>query len=146
MSCELCGSSGQLKRAIIESVDMTVCSNCASYGKELKAPPSARIPVRTPVQRVKPELAIVENYAQLIRKGREAMGLTQKEFASQLAEKESMLQYVESGHQEPDLKLARKLEHKLNIMLIEEVEAGTVPGTTKTEALTFGDLIKVRKR
>ncbi len=146
MTCELCGKPGDTKRALVEGVEMLLCSNCAGYGKAIKVPPAALMKVRKPVQRVEPELSVVSNYSVLIRQARESKGMTQKEFAQQMAEKESVIQHLENGKLEPPLKLARKLEQRLSISLIEEVKAGTVPEATKSEGFTFGDLIKVRKR
>ena len=138
-------------RAIVEGVELSICSKCSKYGKVLG-------PVRTAVKKevvkryapapVQEKMdLIVENYADLIRKKRESTGMSQRDFAIKLNEKESVLHHIETGKFEPPLEMARKLEKMLSIKLIEEhEEKHEISKSKKTdESFTLGDFIKVRK-
>ena len=145
----MCGKIEEpLVRAIIEGVELAVCSKCSKFGKALG--PIRRI-VKKEVQRhVEPKeekiQLIAENYSELIKKKRESMGLSQKDFAIKLSEKESTIHHMENHTLEPNLALAKKLEKFLGIKLIEEnKEEFDAPKQKKDMGFTLGDFIKVRK-
>ncbi len=149
-NCEICGQETELVQAGIEGMDMSVCSNCAKFGKIKERPKVKPETVqkvsRRPVSR-EPHLeeteTIVSDYAQKIRKARERLGLKQEEFAKKINEKESLLHKMETGSFEPSLPLARKLERLLNIKLVEKIEEKRViTPKTPAEGLTIGDMIK----
>ena len=77
------------------------------------------------------------------------MGLKQEDLAKEIAEKESVIHWLETGRHEPSLELARKLEKFLGIRLIDEAEEGTGGGIISAESkgkYTLGDFIKIKKR
>ena len=89
---------------------------------------------------------IVENYAELVKKKRESIGLTQKEFANKINEKESTIHKIETGVWQPNLILAKKLEKTLGLKLIEEhQEKHESSKNKKIEGFTLGDFINVKK-
>ncbi len=89
---------------------------------------------------------VVSDYPGRIKTGREKVGLKQEDAAKKLAVKESLLHNIERGHFEPNIELARKLEKFFKITLVEMHKEEAVEATKgKGEALTIGDLIKVRK-
>ncbi|RLE38273.1 TIGR00270 family protein [Candidatus Woesearchaeota archaeon] len=145
--CELCGKKNSNTRAMIEGVEMTVCNSCASLGKVLK-PPKKFIVKKRPGFTAEEESKeiIVTNYPSIIRGVRQKLGLRQKEFAKMLAERESLIQALESGKTEPSIKLARKLEKKLKVKLIEEYKEQKMPKRKKSSMLIIGDIVKIRKR
>ena len=129
INCDLCGKVEEnLVKAKIESVELDVCPACSKFGKVI-APvhrPSPREQHRQFQKQMKAnekeektEL-LVENYAELIKKKRESFGLSQKDFASKINEKESTIHHIETGKLEPNIALARKLEKMLGIKIIEE--------------------------
>ncbi|MBM3229977.1 TIGR00270 family protein, partial [Candidatus Parvarchaeota archaeon] len=136
MACEMCGSKAGLFRAIVEDTEMRVCRDCCRFGKVLGE--IRQGPKRQPSQKAagaanasiaaanagrnEPVELIVENFNEIIRKKREQMGLTQKDFAMLVAERESVVHKIETGVHEPDIKLARKLEKMLRIKLVEKYE------------------------
>ena len=156
MRCELCGKEVRsVARALVEGTEMTVCENCARFGKLLGRPFSPDDLKRrlqglekkkeAPVEVIR---IVVPDYAAKIKEGRERLGLTQKEFAMKLAERESLLHQLESGHMKPSIEQAQKFEHALKIKLIEEFKDApekkddTSPKRRTSDAFTLGDFLK----
>ena len=87
----------------------------------------------------------VPDYDQIIRKAREKRGLSQKDFANKLNEKESIVQKMETKTFKPSIKMAEKLQRILGIKLIETVEMEKVKqGKTESGVRTIGDMIKIK--
>ncbi|MBN1156294.1 TIGR00270 family protein [Candidatus Woesearchaeota archaeon] len=156
MQCEICGKDELLFKTNIEGTMMNVCKPCSKYGKVISA---AR--EETAVRQKKKDenktiaitrkkeiiQTIVEDYGEKVKRKREQLGLKQEELAKMIAEKESLLHHIESGKFEPNIELARKLERFLKISLVEEYEEeNSRLQHTKSDELTIGDLIKVRKK
>ena len=90
---------------------------------------------------------LVENYPDIIKKKRESMGLSQKDFANRINEKESIIHKIEIGAFEPQLSLARKLEKILGIKLVEEhLEKHETFKRKREEGFTLGDFIKTNNK
>lgn len=148
INCDLCGKIDErLLRALIENVELNVCSACSKFGKALDHTKSNAVkePVRKAGNRDEKIELLADNYAITVKKGRESMGLTQKDFASMISEKESAIHKIEAGILEPQLSLARKLEKVLGVKLIEEYheEPGTLK-RKKEEGFRLGDFIKIK--
>ena len=148
INCELCGKTEEkLFRALIEDVELNVCQDCSKFGKILGP---IRREVQKQIKKIEPQEEkielLVENYADLIRKKRESMGLTQKDFANKLNEKESTIHKLETGAFEPSLALAKKLEKLLGVKLVEEyTEKSEGIKRKKGESFTLGDFIKLKR-
>ena len=156
INCDLCGKVVEnLNRTLIEGVELDVCPECSKFGKVIA--PARRFGkeefIRDRIQKIqniqpkeeKIEL-LVEDYAELIKKRRESMGLSQKDFAIKINEKESVMHKIETGALEPQLELAKKLEKFLKIKLIEEHEESHEKfKKSKEDRFTLGDFIKVKK-
>ena len=142
MQCELCGKAAT-SRAIVEGVTMNVCAGCARFGNELRAPVmTTRAPI---AQAPEPLLTIVDDVGMKIKSAREKQGLTQQAFALKLNEHQSVLHQIETGHREPNIELARKLEKVLRITLVEAVENVSLKAEKDTSGpVTIADLIKKR--
>jgi len=144
-ACEMCGKETSLFSAIIEGSQMRVCENCAKFGKVLRKPVSD-LRVNVSVKKAEPVEALVENFGQIVRSAREKLGLTQKDFALKLTEKESVINKIESGSFSPPISLARKLEKILKIKLVEVEKEEEVSSESKRSGpMTIGDLIKIKK-
>jgi putative transcription factor len=65
---------------------------------------------------------LVDDYSSKVRKNRERLGLTQDQLGAKINEKGSVISRIESGHMEPDLKMAKKLERFLGVTFLEEME------------------------
>ena len=154
INCDLCGKTNSaFNRALIENVELTVCTDCSKFGKVIgtikkEAPqPKKHITQHgkdAPEEKIE---VLVEDYPNIIRKRREAMGLTQKDFAFKINEKDSLVHKIETGNFHPSLDMARKLEKILGIKLIEEYsEKKENVKASKREGFTLGDFINVKNR
>jgi len=145
----MCGSEGKLYKTIIEDAQLNVCHECSKFGKVtgiVEQKGANKITANTENQTEVMEI-IVEDYAEKIRKKRESLGLKQEEFAKKISEKESLIQKIESGHLEPSIGLAKKIGSFLKIKLTEEhEETHEKQSSTKTDSLTIGDFIKIKKK
>jgi len=143
--CEMCGKDTQVSATIVEGSELNVCENCGKYGKAVQRPV---VRSRAPVQ-AKPEIVemVVSDYAQLIRKARETKGMTQKDFALSVNEKESVVQKLETGSLTPSLSMAKKLERLLKVKLVEVQEETKVDLQSKNSGpMTIGDILKFKRR
>jgi len=151
MSCDMCGSEGVLYNCKIEGTVLKVCRNCAKHGELL-----GKVKEPKPIKEAKNIIAksqteiiqiITSKYSQLVKNQREKLGLKQKKLAQKIAEKESLIHSIESGHFKPGIDLARKLERFLHITLVEQYEEKKDLKFTKSEdsVITLGDLIKIKK-
>ena len=148
----MCGKEAELYTASIEGVTMSVCERCAKHGKILKKPqpiikpkPKRTRPAEPAEKEIELIEAVVDDYAKKIRSARTKAGMTQKEFAQKINEKESLLHKMETGSFKPSIPLAKKLGKMLHIKLVEEREEEKIkmPKTEKSGAVTIGDLIKL---
>lgn len=142
--CDLCGTEDQLMKAIIEGAKVNVCKNCASFGKVLEKPQPVfkEKPKENKIEQVE---MLVPGFNKIIRQKREALGLSQKDFAAKISEKESFLHKMETGELSPSIETAKKLERILNIRLVESyAEESSSAKEKKSEGLTIGDMIKLK--
>ena len=146
-ACELCGKQGPLAHAMVEKVQMEVCHACSRFGRVLERRDVDallhRKKMQTQPKREEPQFAIVPDYAERIRKRREQLNIKQIDLARMVAEKESLVQKMEAGQFEPPLELAKKLERKLGITLVQQ-EKGDVrlPMHEEAEGFTLGHFLK----
>lgn len=146
--CDMCGKEEQLVDAIVEGSMLSLCSRCAKHGNIIPVVKNEE-PVRQYVSKLvaEPEIEIAE-CAKQVKKAREKKGMTQKQLAVALAEKESVIHRIESGKIKPPVNIAKKLEQFLGIKIVEEF----TPEPTEVKrvdlrdpGLTIGDLISLKK-
>ncbi len=149
MQCELCGKDTELFTAMVEGIQLRVCAGCGRFGKVLR---KIQLPAAPKAARVKSEPvqveSVVSDYSNKIRAAREKRGLTQIDFAKLITVKESLIHKMETGHFEPPIDMARKMEKILRITLVEiSQEEGVVKQEKeeKTEGLTIGDILKLNR-
>ena len=152
INCDLCGKADEkLNRALIERVELDVCSACNKFGKVLApvkryTPKEHRKMVQKMEEKEEKVDLLADGYADIIKKRRESMGLTQKDFANKINEKESTIHNIEIGALEPSLHLAKKLEKALGVKLIEEYEERhEALNRKKEDGFTLGDFIRIKK-
>ncbi|KHO44967.1 MAG: hypothetical protein QS98_C0014G0018 [archaeon GW2011_AR3] len=164
MQCEMCGINIASQKVLIEGTEMTVCADCGKFGEMIEALASAKKDEKATIQKrsvlstfntrpramPEPEIQeiIVGDYAEILHRKRERMGMTQKEFAAFLAERESIIHKIETNSYEMPIKMARKFEKLLKVSLIEEYEEKKISmgNASSGDQVTIGDLITVRKR
>jgi len=151
-SCEMCGKETEdLVNAVVEGTILKVCKDCASYGNvvELK-PKQTEEEIHKPqeIEVTEPEFLIIENYAEKIKKARERRSLKQEDLAKAIAEKESVIQRLETGQISPNLTLAKKLEQFLQIKLVEQstIKKKKIKKLDfRDTSITIGDLLHMKK-
>ena len=146
--CDMCGKETKLIVALIENTELNVCEKCGKFGKTIRKDNYIPKTKKTVIKEIEEEVIerIVKGYCTLIKEARERINLKQEDFAKKINEKVSLIHNIESGHHEPNIKLAQKIEKFLKIELIEEKKLEkTELKTTKSETLTIGDLIKLKK-
>ena len=145
----MCGSPGKLFKAIVEGAELNVCQECSRFGKVVGVVEQRQLNYAKAIPKEAEELIdiLVEGYQEKIRKQRELLGLNQKDFAKMLNEKESLIQKIESGHFEPSIGLAKKIQGFLKIRLVEDYkEEAKKPAKTRTDTFTIGDFIKIKEK
>ncbi|WP_069807381.1 multiprotein bridging factor aMBF1 [Vulcanisaeta thermophila] len=171
LTCDVCGEpiEGEPVIVEIEGAVLTLCQKCArkyagTRGVRVIRGPTQIQPNPQGVAAVRYEskrgtvfrvrrtsvnvdrYEVVDNYAELIREAREALGMSRDILAKVVGIKESVLRRIEDGQLTPDIELARKLEKVLGISLIRESEdTGIEVKTTGTRGLTVGDVITIRE-
>lgn len=140
----MCGKANATTNAKIEGSTMTVCQACSAFGKVLIPPKSHNqsIKFRKASDPIPEETILVADCGRRIRNARESRDMSQMMLARALAEKESLIQQVESGHTRPSERLAKKLERYLGIKLYEKLKKQEFSNQGKAGGLTIGDLIK----
>jgi len=163
MQCEMCGAEakGPLKRIKIEGTELSVCNACAKYGTEVQgtalrsSAPSSSKPTGFQSQG-KTQTAhsrdlfdrlgeIVEDYSDRIRDARMKLGMTQKDLALAMMEKELLVKKLEKGELVPEDAVRKKLEKTLSIRLIEEESSEPADLHHARMTTTMGDVIRIKK-
>jgi putative transcription factor len=160
--CEICGREivGKPGRSLVEGATLIVCQQCSSIGTKLPSfPDRPRRPViapshtHAPIERLPKaveESDLIEEYSQVIKAGREKLGISQQDLAFKAKEKLTVIQKVEIGKMLPTMRLSKELEHILRIRLLvprEELELPAPPRrTTPSPVVTLGDVALVKHK
>jgi len=167
MQCEMCGETirGTAKLVRVEGAELQVCGRCEKYGTAVQQPKRTDIrptPPRTGTA-VRPatpppaaayrkrdmfdymEGEIVDDYSERIRHAREAMGLSQKDLALQMKERELLIKKIEKGELIPEDAVRKKLEKALSIRLLESVAPDSEKKAKDLLAPTLGDVTIIKK-
>jgi len=149
MHCELCGKDAELFTAVVEGTQLKVCAPCGRFGKVIRRAEQPALAAKKPMRAESAMVEhIVSDYSQRIKAAREKLSLSQEDFAKHITQKESLVHKMETGHFEPPIDLARKLEKLLRITLVEVRDASPAyvrEKETKTEGLTIGDILKLKR-
>ncbi len=164
----MCGETirGAPKLVRVEGAELSVCSKCEKFGTEVQQ--VRRTDIRTPMKgstarpapapaggaaqiRYKRDMfdfmegEIVEDYAARIRHAREEKGLSQKDLAMQMKEKEHLIRKIENRELIPEDDVRKKLEKALDIRLIDSTVSEDEKKTQSKLTPTLGDLTIIRK-
>jgi putative transcription factor len=88
---------------------------------------------------------IVDDYAARIRNARMGRGLSQKDLAMQMKEKEHLIKKIENAELIPEEGVRRKLEKVLEIRLIEGPVEESEKKVESKLAPTLGDVTIIKK-
>jgi putative transcription factor len=165
MRCEVCGKEilGPPQRRVIEGAKLTVCSRCAPFGSSewgvsrpapVKTTSSGRVsmmPTLAPRPRIRNDvesvesLELIEDYGAQIRKARQKLGLSEKDLAKKMQEKESVVKNLEKQDLTPDQRLIAKIKKYLSLDIVERLDAskGSILARP-TGAKTIGDMLKMK--
>ena len=135
-------------RAVVEDSQMTVCNACSKYGHVTgKVRQVVEVKKKPKQAKEEPVEVVVSNFGELLRKKREQDGMSQKEFARKIAEKESILHKMETGSLVPTMETARKLERMLSLKLVEEItEEASGERKKDDQVMTLGDFVTIKTR
>ncbi len=163
----MCGETirGPAKLVRVEGAELQVCGRCERFGTAVQQP--KRTDIKRPAVAAGPagrvaappsatayrkrdmfdymEGEIVEDYAERIRHAREAKGLSQKDLALQMMERELLVKKIEKGELVPEEDVRKKLEKVLGIRLLESVAADTEKKSKDVLAPTLGDVTIIKK-
>jgi putative transcription factor len=163
----MCGETirGTAKLVRVEGAELQVCNRCEKFGTEVQqvrrtdlvrpstaAPRPGRIAAAAiPADRRKRDLfdymegEIVEDYAARIRKARMEKGLSTKDLAMQIKEREHLLKKIENNELIPEEDVRKKLEKVLEIRLIDKPVPEAEKKVQSKLTPTLGDLTIIRK-
>jgi putative transcription factor len=156
MRCEICGKKiiGQPIKTNIESSLMNTCKECSKFGKVQREPPRPQNQFRrtSPGPRrkfksTKPSYEVIEDYSKVVRESREKKGWSREELAEKIYEKVSVINRIESGRMVPDMKLSRKLEKTLGIVILEKTDETVTEeiSSSNVRGATIGDIARIKK-
>jgi putative transcription factor len=167
MQCEMCGETirGTAKLVRVEGAELQVCTKCEKFGTEVQqvrrtdiarpstaAPRPGRTPTTVvPAERRKRDLfdymegEIVEDYAARIRKARMDKGLSSKDLAMQIKEREHLIKKIENSELIPEEDVRKKLEKILEIRLIDAPAPESEKKVQSKLTPTLGDLTIIKK-
>ncbi len=146
MECSICGREvDRIFKAEVEGSIVEVCENCLKFGRKIEEVKPLMIkkkpkPITTPPEE---QIILIHNYGKIIKETREKRGLTRKEFAKKISEKESVIRRIEMEEMIPDEKLRKKIENFLDISLTEKYEEKRIESKARRVALTLGDVVEV---
>lgn len=162
MQCEICGTDirGKPFKVTVEGSELNVCGRCSQYGTAIKArtpvsKKNAPVPVR-PRQTSRPrprkdpfaELSdeLVDGYEHIIKEAREKRGWTHEVLAAKIKEKASLIKKIERGEIVPEDSVRKKLEHTLDIRLMERVSGDDWQADGFQRNTTLGDIVTIKKK
>lgn len=166
--CEICGKKTKTPTTAVkvEGAEFKACGECTKLGTviEKRPPQSAGRAQGTPaptrygssygdVPKARPknyfaglENEIVEDYDAVIKKAREAKGLSQEDLALKMKEKASLIKKIERKEIHPEESVIRKLEKELNIKLTEAFDSSETFQHRSAGGATLGDIAFVKKK
>ncbi|UUX91848.1 multiprotein bridging factor aMBF1 [Methanoplanus endosymbiosus] len=165
--CEVCGETIRGKPVLVQigGARMRVCSKCSKLGTVLERPgaealakqagkiksirPGASSGTSAPRRRPRDVFDmmdgdIVDDFSSRVREGREALGLSQKELALNIKEKEGLIKKIEKG-MIPEDGVRKKIENALNIKLIESSDTDVRSEKSGPVTPTLGDMMKLKR-
>ncbi len=155
MQCEVCEKYiAEGKQVRIEGSVVITCPDCARYGEVLDNISSKKTKVQKP-QKARENTSfniegdsLKDDYARIIHNKRERKNLKQEELAKKINEPASLINKIERGRIKPNLKVAKKLEHILEINLFETKSSEDTDDYSSSNEgdLTLGEVVVIKKK
>ncbi|MDR2944184.1 MAG: multiprotein bridging factor aMBF1 [Methanosarcinales archaeon] len=169
--CEICGKKTKFPTTAVkvEGAEFKACSDCAKLGtvverrpaspagKAYGTPASGKYASQStggfggaPKPKPKNYFAgldeLVENYDTLIKKAREAKGLSHEDLALKIKEKAALIKKIERKEIHPEESVMKKLEKELGIKLTEAFDSSETFQSRSSGSATLGDVAFVKKK
>ncbi|MEK6936981.1 MAG: helix-turn-helix domain-containing protein [Nanoarchaeota archaeon] len=148
MGCDLCGYSGELFNAQIEGSMMSVCRNCLKFGVLIEKKRDFNVEKAAKIKFIKEEPVVLlkEDYNLIVKELREKQNFTQEDLAKKLNEKLSLIHKIENKDIRPNDEVVKKFENFFKVKLTQEYMEEKMKLDFKNNALTIGDLLKLKKK
>lgn len=117
--CELCQRVGETKTCIKNGSIIEICKLCIIHEDVIELKPDHLIEKINELKKQGEKEMIVYNYAELIKKARKRLKITQEQLAKKIHEKISLIEEIEENKIIPNFLIAKKLSSLLNIKLID---------------------------
>ena len=152
-SCELCGKEADSRKKVkIEGATLNVCDSCADLGNKVKTP-SKKSKTKKKKSRKRRSTTpsenkvLVNNYGNEVKKARESKGISLKDLANNINEKQSRVSKIEKEELKPGNKLAKKLSKELGVDLYTNAEVANYDQTDNPDdrTATLGDVAEVKE-
>lgn len=151
-SCQICGREA-VGEGFVEGANVPLCNRCIDHASKFDvydeykphAPEKKFVPKAQVVER------FVDDWPNLIKAGREKKGWDRLELGKRLFISETDIKAFEDGRRKPDPRQRQKIERELSISLVESevldsVEKKPAALPRPGQALTLGDLVKIKKK
>jgi putative transcription factor len=157
--CQTCGAkllAKAVKQEALQQKNQGIQRSSSSIGRVLQYSSTTRQspsqkgvqtsqstkPIKTSVDE---KLELIEDFAEKIRRAREAVGWDQKTLALKLKVSENIIKRIESGKLRPPIDLARRIEEILNVKILVPAVDDMVSSKGKVEKyVTFGEIVSIR--
>ncbi len=136
----------------MEGSEIVTCDRCSTYGTIIgdihrEEPKKPRKIEKRVEEEIEFEEDLIENYFEVIKNARQFRNLKQDDLANLINEPRALIRRIESGKIRPSLEVAKKLESRLKITLIQKQELHIKPVTAQTKKeLSLGDMVIVKDR
>ena len=166
--CEMCGRNVGTRAYTVQGARMNLCMECARFGSEYNDPRAAsgnrpapgsidaviqqRLEKREKRQQTRDIYAGTEttelrdDYGKIIGDAIRKKGMTVKEFAESISEKELTISKIVSQTLTPDDKIVAKLEKNLGVKLYEVVSTANGAGRSQSSGMTLGNFIRTEEK
>ncbi|MFB6280626.1 MAG: multiprotein bridging factor aMBF1 [Haloferacaceae archaeon] len=166
--CEMCGAERpSLTTTKVEGAELDLCDDCTEFGTEVRTEDDGSASTKYSTSSSSSSSAstsssssssdgsrsrrdmfddmdeVAADYDERIREAREAEGLSQEDLADALNEKVSLIRKLERGQMLPSDDVRGKLERRLEVSLLEGVDADEEEWSADSATTTtLGDVVK----
>jgi putative transcription factor len=148
MECEICGEKAKRIFVVeIEGVRVRACEKCSKSGNILTIieEKNEERKEKKLYRETTDEYLLVENYGKIISEARKKAGLSIREIAEKIGEKESLVKKIEKEEIRPSEELVNKLERILKVNLREKIKEERESRKKETgKKLRIADVVVIR--